>query len=332
MTLFGIGGSCALMLVGFGINDAVKGIVYKQFGDISNYDMVVNINVEALRTKSLMMLSSDISNPIVENEENKNMIDDLVNNEISTIKSELDADGRIDEYIEVFQSSSTVRRKKKDYSAAIFIPKEPDKFGKYINLRNRKSKKKLEISDDGILIDEKLASLIKARVGKYITVKDANGKKAKCKVKGIFENYTNHYIYMSQKFYESNFDTDIVFNAAITKNKEGFKEFNDKLSEDYLKMDGVALVTFLSTTEDTVLDMFASMNGIIMVLIVCAGILAFIVLYNLNNVNIEERKRELATLKVLGFYDGEVSGYIYRENIIITFMGIVLGFIFGESY
>lgn len=330
MTLFGIGGSCALMLVGYGINDAVKGIVYKQFGDISNYDMVVNINVEALRMKPLATLSSDISKPLPETEENKDLLDDFAKDGIAEIMSELDADERIEEYIEVFQSSSTVRQKKKDYSATIFIPKELGELDNYINLRNRKSKKKIEIPDDGILIDEKLASLTKAKVGKYITVKDANGKKAKCKVKGIFENYTNHYIYMSQKFYESNFDTDIIFNAAITKNKEGYKEFNGKLSEDYLKMDGVALVTFLSTTEDTVLDMFASMNGIIMVLIVCAGILAFIVLYNLNNVNIEERKRELATLKVLGFYDGEVSGYIYRENIIITFMGIALGFIFGR--
>ncbi|SKA61133.1 putative ABC transport system permease protein [Eubacterium uniforme] len=330
MTLFGISGSCALMLVGYGINDAVKGIVYKQFGDISNYDMTVNINVEALRMQPLYMLSSDSTKPLTENPDNKNMLDDFAKEKISEIMSRLDADDRIDEYMEVFQSSSTIRRRKKDYSANIFIPKDTDKLGKYIDLRNRKTKKKIEISDDGILIDEKLASLINAKVGSNIAVKDANGKKAKCKVKGIFENYTNHYIYMSQKYYENNFDTDIIFNAAITKNKEGYKEYNDKLSEDLLAIEGVALVSFLSTTEDTVLDMFASMNGIIMVLIVCAGILAFIVLYNLNNVNIEERKRELATLKVLGFYDGEVSGYIYRENIIITFMGIVLGFIFGR--
>ena len=330
MTLFGISGSCALMLVGYGINDAVKGIVYKQFGDISNYDMTVGINVEALRMKPLYMLSSDLTKPLSETKENQQMLDDYAKEEIENIKLELDADERIDEFIEVFQTSSTVKRKKKDYTASIFIPKEPEKLGEYINLRNRKTKKKIEISDDGILIDEKLASLIKAKVGSKITVKDSNGKKAKCKVKGIFENYTNHYIYMTQKYYESNFDTDIIYNTFISKNKDGYKEYNDKLSTDLLNRDGIGTVTFLSTTEDTVLDMFASMDGIIMVLIVCAGILAFIVLYNLNNVNIEERKRELATLKVLGFYDGEVSGYIYRENIIITFMGIVLGFIFGR--
>lgn len=330
MTLFGIGGSCALMLVGYGLNDAVKGIVYKQFGEISNYDMVVGINVEALRMKPLYMLSSDLTKPLSETKENQQMLDDYAKEEIENIKLELDADERIDEFIEVFQTSSTLKRKKKDYTASIFIPKEPEKLGEYINLRNRKTKKKIEISDDGILIDEKLASILKVKVGSKITVKDSNGKKAKCKVKGIFENYTNHYIYMTQKYYESNFDTDIIYNSFISKNKDEYKKYNDKLSADLLNRDGIGTVTFLSTTENTVLDMFASMDGIIMVLIVCAGILAFIVLYNLNNVNIEERKRELATLKVLGFYDGEVSGYIYRENIIITFMGIVLGFIFGR--
>jgi putative ABC transport system permease protein len=150
------------------------------------------------------------------------------------------------------------------------------------------------------------------------------------KVAVIYENYAFHYLYMTPGYYREIFGTDPDFNASFVKNTEGYHDYNEELSTELLGKDTVGSVSFLSTTRDTVDSMLGSMDVIIAVLVVCAGALAFIVLYNLNNVNIAERRRELATLKVLGFYDGEVSGYIYRENIIITIMGIVLGAVFGK--
>lgn len=175
------------------------------------------------------------------------------------------------------------------------------------------------------IINEKLAKMLDVNVGDEITILNEDEGDKKIKISGICENYMGHFVYMNEVAYEKLYGEKPEYNSIYFKLKEKDVDVLNQIGEDVLEYPDVLNITYTDTMHDRMDDMLRSLNLVIVVLIISAGVLAFIVLYNLNTINITERKRELATLKVLGFYDMEVSEYVYRENILLTFIGALAG-------
>jgi len=212
-------------------------------------------------------------------------------------------------------------------STNIIIPENKEDFEEVCTLYDRNSQE-VKLEDEGIIVTDKLAEMLAIEEGNTVTLLLNNGKEYKFKVQNIVKNYINHYVYISKETYENTVgeaETNLLWINTVNLNEE---EQND-LSEKILKNDNVASVTMLGTLIETINDMLKSLDYVIVILIIASAILALTVLYNLANVNISERKREIATLKVLGFYDKEVDSYISRESIIFTIIGIAIGLIGG---
>ena len=296
MTVFGIAGCTALIVTGFGIKDSIKTIVDKQFGTIFMYDLTINID-------------KDVSN-IEKNEFNEELLS----------LSEIDKSLMI--------SSESIKLKTDDTEKDIYLitPEDTSKIGYFINFNNRTTKEKLKLTDSGIILSEKAAKEAKVKIGDTVKI-IVNNKEYSLKVSGIAENYTFNYAYISPNYYKDIFEKETIYNSiiAITQNIENQNEFSLKIMDN----DIVNGVSFNNSIRENFDNMIKSLNYVIIVIIVSAGTLAFVVLYNLTNVNISERIREIATIKVLGFYDNEVSAYIYRENIVLTVFGIIFGEVLG---
>ena len=227
---------------------------------------------------------------------------------------------KIKDILEVQEEAVTIDNKDTNQSVTLVIPKEdPDGF---IKLQDRKTNEHYNLNN-GIIITEKLANLLE--VEENDVLKFTGTDKYEKKIAHITENYLFHYIYLPKSEYqEDEYNTVLVKTKNMTEKEE--KEFASKLKE----IPGVSSITFTSSTRhifDDTMDNFAYVS---LILIVSAGALAFVVLYNLSSVNISERRRELATIKVLGFYDKEVYQYINRENTILTLIGILLGLGIGN--
>lgn len=292
MTVFGIAGCTALLVTGFGIKDSIKTIVDKQFGEIFKYNLTINID-------------KDVSK--------------LEKNEL---KDELNNLNEIDQLLMISSESGKIKSENTDKDIYIIVPEDIGKIGDFINFVNRTSKEKLKLNDSGIILTEKAAKQAKVKVGEEIKIK-VNNKEYSMMVSGISENYTFNYAYMSPKYYKEVFDKDVIYNSIIA-NAENL-ENKDDFSMSIMDKKIVNGVSFNDSIRENFDNMIKSLNYVIIVIIVSAGALAFTVLYNLTNVNISERIREIATIKVLGFYDKEVSAYIYRENVLLTIFGILFG-------
>lgn len=299
MTVFGIGGCMGLLLVGFGLKDSITSIGTMQFGKVRLYDASVG------------------------------MEDDATPEEREELFQKLLQDQRVKDQILVKESSVDVGINKKEKSAYLVVPKEPKRLTDFIALKERLSDKTYELEDNGIILTEKLASLLEVKKGDTVYLKEDETKRVEVKITGIVENYFYHYVFISPALYEKLYGEMPEYGNILIKNVKNDEAFENKMQEEYIELDMVSSVTFVSGTAQRVEDMLKSMDTVIYVLVLAAGLLAFVVLYNLNNINISERKRELATLKVLGFYDGEVSHYIIRENIVLTFLGILAGIVIG---
>lgn len=212
------------------------------------------------------------------------------------------------------------------YSINTFIPENNDDLYKIVNLKDVKTNKKLKIEENKVIISDKLSKLTNKKAGDKITLKESTGEEHTFTISGVCENYVGHYVFMSKNTYEQNirsYETNIVYlNVDDLKNEE-------KLSKELLKNDNVMSVMSVNSTIKSVNDMLKSLNSVVAILIILSGALSFVVLYNLSYINISERKREIATLKVLGFTDKEVDKYITKETMILTLIGVVTGLIFG---
>lgn len=298
MTVIGVAGCSALLVTGFGIKDSISSIVDNQYGNIIKYNLTLSYDKEV----------------------DKN-----------TNSKELDyisKDNRINDYINIKSKNFKVKSNTSTKDASIIVPENKNSINKFINLKNRVSNKTYTLNDNGILVTEKLAKLLKIKVGDSITLENEDNKKFKVKVDGIVENYVGHYIYMSPKLYESTFKENVKFNQVLI-NTSNNKTSDDKLVKDIMNLDNISSASFNTSAKDSFSDMISNLNSVVILIIISAGALAFIVLYNLTNVNISERIREIATIKVLGFYDNEVSSYVFRENIILTIIGSFVGLFLG---
>ncbi|MBD7915349.1 ABC transporter permease [Clostridium sp. Sa3CUN1] len=296
MTVFGIAGCTALIVTGFGIKDSIKTIVDKQFGKVFNYDLTINIDKDA------------------SNIEKKELEDNL-----NTLQE-------IDKFLMISSENGKIKGDNTEKDINIIVPEDISRISEFVNFINRTNKDKYKLNDNGVIISEKAAKQSKVKIGDEVKIK-VNNKEYSLKVSGITENYTFNYVYISPKYYKEIFDKEPIYNSIIanTNSLQNESNFSMKLMENSI----VKGVSFNTSIRENFDNMIKSLNYVIIVIIVSAGTLAFVVLYNLTNVNISERIREIATIKVLGFYDKEVSAYIYRENIFLTIFGILLGEVLG---
>ncbi|MBC2101161.1 FtsX-like permease family protein [Listeria marthii] len=299
MTVLGVAGCTALILTGFGLRNSISDIAKMQYGQIMKYDAAVY---------------QDMSAPPTAKETFDELMDD------SNIKSKLAmSQTNID----------TVKSGQSAQATSIIVPKNLNELPNYIVLRDRASHTTEKLTDDGAIITEKLAKLFDVKPGDTITVKNADNDKFQIKVSAITENYALHYIYMTPTYYQQIFKEKPVYNLDLLMLKDTSEKVESDFAEKLTDSKSVLNVTFSNNVSSMLTDTLDSLNIVIVVLITSAALLAFVVLYNLTNINVSERIRELSTIKVLGFYPKEVTMYVYRENIILTLMGIVAGFVLG---
>lgn len=293
MTVIGVAGCSALLVTGFGLRDSINDIVNKQFGEIYLYQMNVLTDGE--------MLS-----------------DDLVNY--------LDDKEVFDGWLPYSDESGKVIANGKSESANIEVPSDVSDFGSFISLRNRKTKEKLTLSDDGAVLTEKLCETLGVTVGDSVTLQNSDGREAEMKVIGITENYLTSFAYVAPGGYANAFGKSADFRYLLCRVGNAA---TDAVSEKLLGFDNVLYVNASQSLKDNFADSIKSIDGVIFVLILSAGLLCMVVLYNLTNVNICERRKELATIRVLGFHPGEVSRYIFRETDALSLIGSAAGLFAG---
>jgi putative ABC transport system permease protein len=298
MTVIGIGGCTALLLSGFGLKDSIVSIVSKQFDELYQYDMVLDLK-EGFAGKG------------------------------GSISEYISKENRITDYMIMQEQGIDIGSKKEEKSVYLIVPEDPESIDKFIILRDRTTGKRVPLTNEGVVISEKLSKLLNVRVGDIIYVKDGDTRRVNVKVTGITENYASHYVYMSPKLYTGIFEKKLEYHQVMAKIKDTSEDFQNKLSTDLLKNKDISSVSFITGITSDFKDIIGSLNYVVLVLIISAGALAFVVLYNLTNINVTERLREIATIKVLGFYDNEVSAYVYRENVFLTLIGMALGLILG---
>ncbi|WNS41458.1 FtsX-like permease family protein [Paenibacillus sp. MMS20-IR301] len=296
MTVIGVAGCTALILTGFGLKDSIGSIAGKQFGGIMKYSALVAFHDNAAAE------DSDAYAQLIQEE--------------PAVTGTLD----------VLQEAMTVRAKGvNDQGVRIFVPSEVQTLDAFIALQDRITDEHKTLADDGAIITEKLAKLYDLVPGDRLSVLDSNNEEFEIRVAAVTENYVLHYMYMTPAYYTEVFGEKPVYNTQLLNYSKQDRQWEDEFGGRLTANGQVAMVTFSSGVGEAFDGTMDSMDVVIVVLIVSAAALAFVVLYNLTNINVSERVRELSTIKVLGFYDQEVTMYIYRENILLTLLGIISG-------
>ncbi|MBC1483606.1 FtsX-like permease family protein [Listeria sp. FSL L7-1509] len=299
MTVLGVAGCTALILTGFGLRNSISDIATMQYGEIMKYDAAIYQDTSA--PKSAKETYQEL------------LADPNVANKLAFAQTNLDA-------VKSGQSAQAL---------SIIVPKNVNELPDYIVLRDRASHTTEKLTNDGAIISEKLAKLYDIKPGDKVTVKNAQNDKFSIKVSAITENYAMHYLYMTPTYYQQIFDKKPVYNLDLLMLNDISQKTETDFAEKLVDSKSILNVTFSNNVSSMLTDTLDSLNIVIVVLITSAALLAFVVLYNLTNINVSERIRELSTIKVLGFYPKEVTMYVYRENIILTLMGIVTGFVLG---
>ena len=294
MTIIGILGCTALIVAGFGIKDSIECIMPNQFEKVFDYDMQIGL---------------------------KNGLNEEQKQEYIT---NLQEKTEIQKVLEANVTYNTVINQENEEDVQLIVPKEQNDLDGVINLTDVKTKQKVELQENEICITDKVAELIGVKQGDTITLKDSKDKEIQVKISNVVENYVEHYIYMSKVTYENLYGETYNTNVLFIKNNDLSEEQEESLATEIMNQSEVASISRISTVMSMLDDTMKSLNYVVIILIVSAGLLAFVVLYNLSNVNISERIRELATIKVLGFYDKEVYSYVTRETVILTAIGIAI--------
>ena len=301
MTIFGIGGCMALMLVGFGLKDSCYEIAELQFAEIQFYDGSIYLE------------------------------EDIDREQQEALKEALEGEEEVAQFMEADMRNITLVNGKKERAAYACVFSKVEDIPQFVDFHDRKTKEQYKLSDNGVIVSEKTAKLLEAKKGDTIEIKDEENGNKRVKIAQICENYMGHYIYFTPGCYENVYGEKPEYNSILFRMADSAKDSGmEKVGREILKKDGALSVSYTHDIEKQLDDMLRSLNLVIVVLIISAGMLAFVVLYNLNTVNIAERKRELATLKVLGFYNMEVAEYVYRENILLTFLGAFVGIVLGK--
>lgn len=296
MTIVGVAGCTALIVTGFGLKYSIKTIAEKQFNEIFLYDGIAVLN------------SADFDEKQLEDK-------------ISSI-------AQVDKSMLMQSTDGIAENESENQSVSMIVPKAPENMGDYIDLVSAENGSNLEVKSGSVIITQKLAKLLDLKTGDTITIKLSDHEEKEFKIGGVSKNYALHYIYITPDDFESVYGEKPVYNLSFIDLKKDTDE--NSFKEQLISNDEFYGISFKNDSSRGFLNSVDSLDAIVILLIVCAGGLAFVVLYNLANINITERVREIATIKVLGFYDGETSAYIYRENLISTIVGIIVGLAAGK--
>ncbi|MCY3082802.1 FtsX-like permease family protein [Aerococcus mictus] len=302
MTIFGVAGAVSLLFAGFSVQDSIRTVNNQQFGDLIHYEMIV------------------AQKPGIDEEQSQDLQEALDSNQV-------------DQYLNIhYENLSKVAGKKLDkQDIKLIVPQNEAKFHEYLSLQNRSSGQVLSLADDGIIISERLARLLNVQVGDGVTFEDRDGRDYDMKVSGITEMYMGHFAFTTSRGYENIFGKDYSTNASMVQLKDQSTSNVEAQSAEFMNLDGVMTVVQNTTLTNQVNTIVNSLDKIMKVLILVAVLLGVVILYNLTTINVSERMRELSTIKVLGFYDKEVTMYIYRETIILTMLGLLAGYVIGEG-
>lgn len=301
MTVLGIAGCTALLVTGFGIRDSISDIVGIQYGELCNYNLIVGLkSEEALTDPELMEILEDES--------------------------------RVANSLAVLQDAGSVVPNGGGPAddITIFVPSDTERLPDFFHFRHRGDNRPVEYGENSVIVTEKLSERQHLKVGDTITVRNQDETEASFTVTDICENYVQHLLYISPAAYEEGFGAKPEMNSLLCLlPEEGPKGGADALTTRLLECDEVALATSTEELSRSFNNSISSINYIVVVLIISAGALAFVVVYNLTNINITERVKELATIKVLGFYESEVAAYVYRETAALTVIGTAVGLLLG---
>lgn len=305
MAIIGIAGCTALLLTGLGLQNAINDIIDKQFYQLYRYSMVVRVDDEVTAAREA--------------------VDDVLDGDASAVESY--------EWLHT-ANVLAVEEGAKDQRLELVVPEDPAKAGDYVLMRERIGHAPLSLSDDGVIVSEKLAHELGLGVGDEIDIYreddigNATGDAVSLPIAGIMENYVSQYLFISPALYEEAFGNPPAWDTVYAKTT-GDEDVRARLSAELLETPGVKTVGYNDEQIDSYRTMLTSVDSVVVVLIVAAAALAFVVLYNLTNINIAERAREIATLKVLGFTRKEVNAYIFRETMILSVIGAAVGLVLG---
>ncbi len=300
MTVFGIAGCMGLMMTGFGLNDSIADISVIQYKTLLQYQALAIFDEDAAQ-EDLTQVQSAIS----------------------------EIDGLNDSLLVRAEQYDVKKTGVNTQQVLVMVPKETTRFSSFVLLRERGNKNSYEIPEDGAVITEKLSDLFGVKPGDTITLTNADNEEFEVPVAKITENYVGHYLYLSPQTYEKYIDSSITYNGELLSYNQN-EEWEDGVMNSLNQYSAIQAISFNSATVELFDDSMGSLTSVVIVIIIAAAVLAFVVLYNLTNINVSERIRELSTIKVLGFYDKEVTMYIYRENVILSLLGIFFGSIVGK--
>lgn len=297
MTILGIAGCTGLLMMGFGIRDSLAGIGQKQYSEIIKYDLIA-IDKNSLSSEQSSRLNQKLSS------------------------------SQVNKYLPVYFENVSKKIAGTNQDLSIIVPEKSSQISKYISLRNRSSGQKINLNSRGIVISEKLAKLLNLSIGDELSLVTTNGKKVKLPISNICEMYMGHYVLMNSNVYQKYFNKKVNSNAQLIElnNKKQTNSFANSL----MKTGAVSAINLNTNNQQIIDSLIQSMNKVIFLLIGLAALLSVVVIFTLTTTNLEERMREIATLKVLGFYNNEASLYIYRETIILSIFGILIGFLIGN--
>ncbi len=298
MTVIGIGGCTALIVTGFGLHESIFSILNEQFDHVFRYDALLGL--------------------------------DAGQEELAAVERYLADSPWVEDYLQGSDILVEASTRGPAQSAYLRTVADQERFAQFIRLSHRLDGTPAVLTADGVVVTEKLAELLEVSPGDTITLEE-DGKRVEARVADIAENYAYHYIYVSEEYYRVLFGKDAQRNVMLLRySEEAGEAESDAVSADLMAMDGVDSYSYIATLRDNFTDSMEAIDYAVVIIITAAAALAFVVLYNLTNINITERVRELATLKVLGFFDREVTAYVYRENLFLTLFGIVLGLVMGR--
>lgn len=300
MTIVGVAGCTALLLTGFGVRDSISGIAPLQFGKIDLYDMAASLEEPS---------DAEADTPL-------NDVLPELGKGLYAYSAAIDAEAN--------------GETNAGMTTYLYVAEKPEELHEFIDFHTRVGGQAIAFPQgDGVVITEKLSTALKVGAGDEMQINRANEKPVSVKIIGVMENYVQHYVYMTPETFEKLFgETPLYSNLLLVLPEDGALS-EDETLEKLIEVEGVTGAVDLATMRASVDDMLESLDAVVWVIIIAAGALAFVVLYNLTNINITERAREIATLKVLGFYNGEVAAYVYRENILLTCIGTVIGLVMG---
>ncbi len=298
MTTIGIAGCTALILTGFGLRDSFSDIADRQFGTLNTYDIMVPISDEA----------------------------NFENAELSAILKDIE---KVEGSTKINYEAIDASNGDKSLEISTFIPESASDLDGYVNFRNRASGKTLSFESGSVIITEKASELLDVKVGDKLELTDSDGNSGLFKVSGISENYVGNYIYMDSATYTEGMGQTVNNNMLLIRLTESGLASEAEIGKSLLTTGAVDGISYISDAKDAVSRGLGKMGTIVAAVILSAGALALVVLYNLTNINISERVKEIATIKVLGFTDHEVNAYINREAILLAAIGTVFGLVLG---